>query len=63
MYDVERWMTLEPKWGNRALSRVDLVYTELFLIPVVTTASFQTCDSFLGDSLEYHQANQGPLHV
>ena len=40
MLDVERGMGLEPIQGNRASSRVDLWYTELFLIPVVTSAFF-----------------------
>ena len=36
MYDVEHGMTLEPMQENRASSRVDLGYTELFHIPAVT---------------------------
>ena len=34
MYDVECGMAPEPMKGNRASSRVDLGYTELFCIPV-----------------------------
>ena len=40
MYDVECRMALEPMQRNRASSRVDLVYTELFHIPAVTSVSF-----------------------
>ena len=56
-------MALEPMQGNQASSRVDLEYTELSLIPVMTSVSFYTCDSALGFSLEFHQANQGSLRV
>ena len=33
-------MALELMQGNQASSRVDLVYTELFPVPAVTTVSF-----------------------
>ena len=56
-------MALEPMQGNRASSRVDLGYPELFRIPVVTSVSFSTCDSVLGASPEFHQANQCSLPV
>ena len=56
-------MALELMQGNRASSRVGLGYTELFRILVVTSVSFQICDSDLGDFLEFHQANQGSLCV
>ena len=46
--------------GNQASSRVELWYTELFLVPAVTSVSCYTCDSVLGDSLELHQANKAP---
>ena len=49
--------------GVLASSRVDLGYTELFCIPAVTSVSLKTFDSVLGDSLEFHQANQGSLRV
>ena len=63
MYDVGRRLTLEPVQGNRASSRVDLGETELFCMPAVTSVSFLTCVSVLGDSLEFHQANHGSLCV
>ena len=39
MFDEESRMALEPMQGNRASSRVDLGYTELFHIAVVTSVS------------------------
>ena len=63
MYDVERGMALDPIQGNWASYRVDLEYTELFCIPVVTSVSFQISDSVPGDYLEFYQANQGSLCV
>ena len=40
MYDVEHGMALEPMQENRHSYRVDLEYTELFLIHAVTPVSF-----------------------
>ena len=40
VYDGECGIALEPKQGIRVTSRVDLGYTELFHIPVVTSVSF-----------------------
>ena len=57
VYDVECGMAMEPMQGKCASSRVDLVYTELFCIPEVTSVFFSSCDSVLVDSLEFHQAN------
>ena len=48
MYDVECGMALEPMQGNWASSRVDLGYTELFYIPLVTVVFLSSCDSGLG---------------
>ena len=63
MYDVELGMAMEPIQGKWASSRVDLGYSELFCIPEVTSLFFSSCDSVLGDSLEFNQANQGSLCV
>ena len=63
MYDGEWGIPLEPMQGNWVSSPVDLGYTELFHILVVTSVSFQTCEGVLGDSLEFLHANQGSLHV
>ena len=35
------------------------MYTDLFLIAAVTSGSILTCDSVLGDSLEFLQGGQG----
>ena len=40
MYDVECRIALEPMEGNRASSRVDVGYTELFQILSVISVSF-----------------------
>ena len=62
MYDVECRMALEPLQGNWASFPLDLLYTGLFRYPSLTSVSFYMCDSGLGDSLEFHQANQGSFH-
>ena len=61
--DGEHAIFVHAMQGNRASSRVDLGYTEIFPIPVVTSVSFYTFDKVFGDSLEFHQANQGSLCV
>ena len=48
---------MEPMQGKLPPSQFDLVYTELFCIPEVTSVFFSSCDSDLGDSLEFNQAN------
>ena len=52
--------TMKGKWAS---SRIDLGYSELFCIPEVTAVFFSSSDSVLGDSLVFHQANRGSLHV
>ena len=39
------------------------VVTEQFCIPGVTSVFFSSCDSVVGDSLEFNQANRGSLRV
>ena len=63
LYDVERGMASGPMQGKWISSRVDLGYTELFCVREVTSVFFSSYDSALGDSLEFHQANGGSLHV
>ena len=63
MYDVEHRIAMEPMKGKWASSRVDLGYPELFCIPDVTSVFLSSCDSVLGDSLVFHQANRGSLRV
>ena len=63
VYDEERRIAMEPMQGKWVSSRVDLGYTQLFCVPEVTSVFFSSCDSVLGDSLEFHQGNRGSLHV
>ena len=63
LYDVKHGIAMEPMKGERASSRVDFGYTELFCIPDVTSAFFSSCDSVLGDSLVFSQENRGSLRV
>ena len=57
LYSVEHGIAMEPRKGKWASSRVYLGYTELFCIPEVTSVFFSSCDSVLGDSLVFLQAN------
>ena len=54
---------MEPMQGKLTSSPFHLGYTELFCVPEVTTVYFSSCDSVVGDSLEFNQANRGSLHV
>ena len=63
LYAVEHGIAMEQMSGKWASSCVDFGYTELFCIPEVTSVFFSSCDSGLGDSLEFHQAIRGSLHV
>ena len=63
MYDVECGMAMEAMQGKWASSQGDLGYTELFCFPELTSVFFSSCDSVLGDSLEFHQANRGSIRV
>ena len=49
--------------GKCASSCVDLGYTNQFSVPEVTSEFFSSCDSLVGDSLEFNQANRGSLCV
>ena len=49
--------------GNCASSLVDLGYTNQFCVPEVTSVFFTSCDSVVGDFLEFNQANRGSLCV
>ena len=51
MYDMEYRMALEPMQWKWASSQVDLGYTEVFRVPVVTSLSFYTCNSVLGNAM------------
>ena len=49
--------------GKCASSCVDLGYTNQFCVPEETSVFFLACDSLVGDSLEFNQANRGSLCV
>ena len=57
LYDVAHGIDMEPMKGKWASSRVDFMYTELFCFPDVTAVFLSSCDSFLGDSLVFHEAH------
>ena len=57
MYDADRGMVMEPMQGKLASSQFDLGYSDLFCVPEVTSGFFSSCDSVVGDSLEFNQAN------
>ena len=63
LYDKYRGMVMEPMHGKLASSQFDLGHTDLFCLPEVTSRFFSSCDSVLGDSLEFNQANRGSLPV
>ena len=56
-------MVMEPMKGKLASSQFDFGYTEQFCIPRVTSVFISSWDSFVGDSLEFNQANRGSLRV
>ena len=56
-------MVMEPMQGKLASSQFDFGYTEKFCIPGVTSVFLSSCDSVVGDSLEFNQANRRSLHV
>ena len=61
--DEDRGMVMEPMQGKLASSQFDLGHTNLFCIPEVTSVFFSSCDSVVGDSLVFNQANLGSLCV
>ena len=56
-------MFMEPMQGKLASSQFDFGYTEKFCIPEMTSVFFSSCDSVVGDSLEFNQTNRGSLRV
>ena len=63
VYDVEWEAAMDSMKGKCASSWVDLGYTNQFCVPKVTSVIFSSCDSPVGDSLEFNQANRGSLCV
>ena len=54
---------MESMQVKLASSQFDFGYTKEYYIPGVTSVSFSSSDSVVGDSLEFNQANRGSLHV
>ena len=63
VYDVEIETAMYSMKGKCASSLVDLRYTNQFCVPEVTSVFFSSCDSVVGDFLEFNQANRGSLCV
>ena len=63
LYDADRGVDMEPMQGKLASSQFDLGRTDLFCVSEVTSVFFSSCDSVVGDSLEFSQANRGSLCV
>ena len=56
-------MVMEPMQGKLSSSQFDLWHTDLFCFPEVTSVFFSSCDSVVGDSVEFKQANRGSFCV
>ena len=56
-------IVMETMQGKFASSQFDLGHTDLFCVPEVTSVSFSSGDSVVGDSLEFNQAKRGSLCV
>ena len=56
-------MFMEPMQGKLSSSQFDLGHTDLFCVPEVTSVFFSSCDSVVGDSLDFNQSNRGSLGV
>ena len=54
---------MEPMQGKLASSQFDLGHTDLFCVLEVISVFFSSCDSVVGDSLEFSQGNLGSLCV
>ena len=63
LYVVDRGVVMEPMQGKLASSQIDFGYTQQFCIRGVTSVFLSSCDSVVGDSLEFNQANRGSLRV
>ena len=63
MYDADRGMVMEPMQGKLASSQFDLGHTDLFHVPEMISVFFSSCDSVVGDSLDFNQANRGSLCI
>ena len=57
LYAVEHGIAKEQMRGKWASTNVGFRYTDLFCIPELTSEFISSCDSVLGDSLEFNQEN------
>ena len=51
-------MVMEPMQGKLASFQFDLGHTDLFCILEVTSGFFSSCDSVVGNALEFNEANR-----
>ena len=63
VYDAEWELDMDSMKGKCASSWFDLGYTNQFCVPEVTSVLFSSCDSVVGDSLEFNHANRGSICV
>ena len=56
-------MVMDTMQGKLASSQFHLGHTDLFCVPELTSVFSSSCDSVVGDSLEFNQANRGSLRV
>ena len=52
---------MERMQGKFASSQFDLGHTDLFCVSEVTSVFFSSCDSVVGDSLEFIKTNRQQL--
>ena len=60
LYVVDCGVVTEAMQGKLASSKFDFGYTEQFCIPGMTSVFFSSCDSVVGDSLEFNQQIEAP---
>ena len=58
-YDEDRVVVFEPMQWKLASSQFNFGYTKQLCMPGVTSV-FSSCDSFVGDSLEFNKQIQDP---
>ena len=54
-------MVMEPMQGKLASSQFDLGHNDLFCVLEVTSGFFSSCDSVVGDPLEFNEANRDSI--
>ena len=60
---MDRGVVMESMQVKLASSQFDFGYTKEYYIPGVTSVSFSSSASVVGDSLEFNQANRVSLRV